>query len=138
MAKYTVTWTRKVSIEVEARDAGVAEDAARVAAAERFTHAENSYTAERIHAEFEYRVRITQDPEPYMVGDAEDEDAVNADIERYGVVGFIAERRPVDTEDGEPGEWEHVDSCWGFIAAPGWETHMRDYLSKEFLGCDFE
>lgn len=56
------------------------------------------------------RLRHVEDSEPYMVGDAENEPATRARIERHGVWGIIGEYRCPCCD-----EWRPADSCWGFV-----------------------
>lgn len=49
-------------------------------------------------------------------------------VQDYGAWGFICEKL------SPAGEWETVDSCWGFIG-DSWDsilTAMRDYMGAEF------
>lgn len=69
----------------------------------------------------EYRLRLEPDAEPYDdsyidTWDIDHDEKVKVrnslwyDIEHEGVWGFIAERKCTAC-----GQWEHVESCWGFI-----------------------
>jgi hypothetical protein len=73
---------------------------------------------------YEYRIRILPDQEPYEYGDtgntmgqAEYEAEIDRLIETYGVWGFITERRQAGSCEccKRAHEWEHMDSCWGFL-----------------------
>jgi len=65
-----------------------------------------------------YRISIVPDEGPYQLGDAENQEEVNAAIDRDGLWGFIIEQRQ---ERGEfHTDWTDLDginSVWGFIGA---------------------
>jgi hypothetical protein len=135
MATYTISRVITESVQVSAENESKAIAAACRLPAE-WPQVKGGFKAERHHEEFEYQVRIEDDQYPDIEGMWEDEED-KAAAYLYGVVGFVAERRALDTEDGEPGEWEHVDSCWGFIACDGFRDCIREHLSDEFKQCEF-
>lgn len=67
----------------------------------------------------QYRIRILADIDSYEMGDAENEAETYALIEQHGVWGFI-------TEQYTGSEWEHIDSCWGFIGSNYGTQHMLE------------
>ena len=56
------------------------------------------------------RIRHVEDEEPYLFGDAEDEDDTRRRIAQHGLFGLVAEVKCPCCED-----WHHLDSCWGFV-----------------------
>lgn len=138
MAKYIVTETVTRTIEVDAPDAEAAEEIG--AGAPRCDWSADSNDVqlhvERIHVEFEYRGYTEQDD--YSSEDDWESAEDKAFFREHGAHVCIIERRALDTEAGEPGEWEIVDSMGGCMGDRDYlvETlnEMADALGVELTG----
>lgn len=78
----------------------------------------------------ERRVVLLADNLNYEHGDYESEEDrldVERQIRQYGVWGFSCQQRTV-----LKGEWDTVDSCFGFIGNDGMLDGMREQMPEEF------
>lgn len=68
-----------------------------------------------------YRIMILEDQCEYMYGDFDDKEKVDRIINMYGVWGYVVEQwveasEPcVTCKHFTPAQWEHVDSCFGYL-----------------------